>query len=386
MTYSGLMVELFETKAGVLTIDPESNKVASGKLKTLSVDKKENTVDEKEVKTLRLCGMSDEIYTYNKYRHFSEVVNLIKSESKNLEDEHKKYSRTMNIEQMKDFVEKNLGKVTNQKKILFKHLLICEKIVEEMSGNFERQQNIEETILRNGNRKQILTFIDEQLNTNAHRWNVLRLMCLLHICVGGLTADEVNKFIGSYLNTFGHSHLHVFQNLSKANLFPDISRTVSKNLIGIAQSTLPRKTQFQNEASKLKLIPNEEPTSSEGKQSVCPSYVFNGSYIPFIAQFANVLLKTESSAEFVAKFGHLESIKVTGSSIGDDLESFKDFATQNANKIFPIKPRTLFIYIVGGVTFAEVAACNMIEQLTGSKIVLASDRVTSGIDVIKASY
>lgn len=383
------MIELFETKAGILTIDPESNKINSGKLNVLSVDRKENSADEKEVKTLRLCGMSDEIYTYNKYRHFSEVANLIKSESKNLEEERNKYSREMNIEQMKDFVEKNLGKVTAQKKVLFKHLMICENIVQEMSENFERLQNIEETILRNGNRKQILAFIDEQLHTNAHQWNVLRLMCLLHICVGGLTADEVNKFMAGYLNTFGHKYLHVFQNLARANLFPDISRIVSKNLIGIAQSTLPKKTQFQYEAGKLKLIPNEEPTSSERKHSLpkaCPSYVFNGSYIPFIAQFANILLKAESSAEFTTKCGNLENMKVTGSSIGDELESFKDLPTQTSSKIFPIKPRKLFIFIVGGVTFAEVAACNMIEQLTGSKIVLASDRVTSGIDVMKASY
>ena len=239
VTYSALMVELFDIKAGTLTVDAENNKMKTGKLKFLCVDRKESSTDDVEVKTLRMCGTSDELYTYNKYRHFSEVVNLIKAESKNLEEERKKYSRDMNLDQMKEFVHQNLPKVAAQKKVLFKHLVICEKIVQEMSGNFERQQNIEEMILRNGNRKQILSYLDEQLHTNAHQWNILRLICLINICIGGFSSDEVNKFIGGYLNTFGHKHLDIFQNLMKAKLFPDINRVASKNFIGMAQSSLP---------------------------------------------------------------------------------------------------------------------------------------------------
>ena len=387
VTYSSLMVELFDVKAGILAIDPNNNKIKTGKLNFLNIESKDNSSDEAEVKTLRMCGTSDELYTYNKYRHFSEVVNLIKSESKNLEEERNKYSRKMNLEQMKEFVQQNLPKVAAQKKVLYKHLIICEKIVQEMSGNFERQQNFEEMIVRNENRKQILAYIDEQLHTNAHRFNILRLMCLYHICVGGLTADEVNKFIGAYLNTFGHKHLSVFLNLMNANLFPDINRVATKNLIGMAQSTMPKKTQFQIEAGKVKLVPNEEPTASDGKQSpkACPSYVFNGNYIPFIAQFASLLLKTENFTEFANKFAHLENLKVTGSCFKDDPENLKD-ATSHSSTAFPIKPRSLFVYVVGGITYAEIAACNMIESLTGSKIVLASDRITSGIDIMKAAF
>lgn len=387
VTYSGLMVELFEVKAGLLTIDAGNNKVKTGKLNFLNVDSKEQEADgEADVKTLRMCGTSDELYTYNKYRHFSEVVNLIKAESKNLEEERNKYSREMNLEQMKSFVEENLPKVAAQKKILFKHLVICEKIVQEMSGNFERQQSFEEMILRNGNRKQILAYIDEQMHTNAHQFNTLRLICLLHVCVGGLTADEVNKFIGGYLNTFGHKNLYVFLNLTKSNLFPDLNRVSSKNLIGMAQSTIPKKTQFQNEAGKLKLITNDESSVTDGKQPMakaCPSYVFNGNFVPFIAQFASLLMKTENSADFSGHFSHLENLKITGSSFSDEPEAIKDAMNLNS-RFFPLKPKSLFIFVVGGITYAEIAACSMVESLTGSKIVLASDKITSGVDLMKS--
>lgn len=108
VTYSGLMVELFEISAGILTIDSENNKIKSGKLNVF----KGNVTEDAEVKTLRMCGTSDELYTYNKYRHFSEVVNLIKSESKNLEEERNKYNRDMNIEQMKEVRVKIFERLT----------------------------------------------------------------------------------------------------------------------------------------------------------------------------------------------------------------------------------------------------------------------------------
>jgi hypothetical protein len=373
VTYSALMVELFEMSAGTLTIDAENNKMRNGKLEIF----KGKPSEDEEVKTLRMCGSSDELYTYNKYRHFSEVVNLIKSESKNLEEERSKYNRNMDIEQMKEFVQQNLPKVAAQKKVLYKHLILCEKIVQEMSGNFERQQNIEETVLRCGNRKQILAYIDEQLFTNPHQWNSLRLMCLFHVCCGGLGVEDSNKFIGSYLNTFGHKNLGVFQNLTKAKLFPDITKVASKNLIGIS---LPqRKTQFQNDVGKLKLISGDasDDPKSQKVAKACPSYVFNGNYIPLIAQLSNFLMKSESFAEFSSKFNHLDNFKVCA---GDELETSKDSAI-----IFPIKPRTLFIFVIGGITYAEIAATNMVESLTGSKIVLASDRIVSGIDMMRAS-
>uniref|UniRef100_A0A1B0DLC0 Vacuolar protein sorting-associated protein 33B n=1 Tax=Phlebotomus papatasi TaxID=29031 RepID=A0A1B0DLC0_PHLPP len=42
---------------------------------------------------------------------------------------------------------------------------------------------------------------------------------------------------------------------------------------------------------------------------------------------------------------------------------------------FPLKPRTVFVFVLGGVTYAEIAACDLVEKLTGSKIVLASNTI-----------
>ncbi|KAG5667506.1 hypothetical protein PVAND_015485 [Polypedilum vanderplanki] len=381
VTYSGLMLELYDMKAGVLNIEGE-NKISSGKLEFLK-DPPSKLDEQNDVKTLRMCGSSDEFYTLNKHNHFSDVVNIIKAESKNLEQEKRKYSRDMNLEQMKDFVEQNLPKVAAQKKVLYKHLIICEKIVQEMSLNFEKLQTVEEMIVRNENRKQIFAFFDECLSTNAHKFNILRLVALFHIFNGiGLSGDEINKIIGNYLNAFGHKYLYMFHNLHKAKLFPDILKPGPKNLLQIA-SNLTKKTSFMTDSLKLKLIPNtdNEIATNEKKKitKTCPSYVFNGNFIPLIAQLANLLIKAENFNEFVTKISGFDmKMQING-----ELKSLKD-ASENS-KFFPLRPKTVFIFVIGGISYAEVAACKIIESLTGSTIVVASDEVTNGMNLIKSA-
>lgn len=55
-------------------------------------------------------------------------------------------------------------------------------------------------------------------------------------------------------------------------------------------------------------------------------------------------------------------------------------------EFFPLKPRTIFCFVIGGITYAELGAINFIEKITGSKIVIASDCVASGADFIEAAF
>ncbi|CAG9812164.1 unnamed protein product [Chironomus riparius] len=379
VTYSGLMLELFDMKAGILNIEGE-NKISNGKLDILKEESKQ-LENHEDIKTLRMCGTSDELYTANKYKHFAEVVNIIKAESKSLEQEKRKYSRDMNLDQMKNFVEQNLPRVAAQKKVLYKHLIICEKIVQEMSLNFEKLQNVEEMILRYENRKQIISFIDESMSTNAHNLNVLRVMALIHI-FNGYSGDEIHRLVQNYLNAFGHKNIHIFHNLFKAKLFPNILKPSSTNLIKIA-SNLTKKTPFMTDAIKFKLIPIIENEILDKKKPTarkkCPSYVFNGNYIPYIAQVAQVLLQAQNFHDISPKLSTFD-VKILCND-ESNLKSLND--TQNV-KLFPLKPKTMFIFVIGGITYAEVAACKIIESLTGATIVVASDEVTNGMNLIKS--
>lgn len=402
VVYSGLLIELFESKTGYITINPEHNKIKSEKLDFLKTPSKAQP-KKAEILSLRMGGNFDDIYSSNKYRHFVDVVSLLSIESKNLEEEKKKYSRSMNIEEMKNYVETNLPRVTTQKGILYKHLRICELIVQELSINFERHQNIEEAILTNSNRRLIFSYIDELMNINAHKYNIMRLMCLCHISID-LQNDEVTRFITSFCNTFGFKYMSVFQNLFTGKLFPN-SLTMNKSKVPSIVSLNYKKNTFQVEVNKLKLIPSSSfmdenirteriltPIKPKKKDAVCPSFVFNGNYIPLIAQIANIILKAENFTDIFNKLGNIEQMMLSGRSLNDNLMSFKDVmadikrGNKSVDEIIPLKPKTMFIFVVGGITYAEIAACNLVEALTGSRIILASNSIISGSDIISSFF
>uniref|UniRef100_A0A336MNX7 CSON004627 protein n=1 Tax=Culicoides sonorensis TaxID=179676 RepID=A0A336MNX7_CULSO len=400
VVYSSLLLELFQYKSGYVTIDVENNRIVKEKLKFLQISKSEatDTKSKKDIATLRMHSGSDNIYKENRYRHFADVVSLLSSQAKSLGVESKTY-KEMKINEMKEFVSNKLPQVTAQKKELFKHLIACEAIVQELGATFERHQTIEENMLHNENRKQVIAYIEEMLSTDAHKFNTIRLMCLLHITCG-VAPDEASKFITNYCNAFGHQYLTVFNKLANAKLFPELGTSNRTNIL--SSISIPMKqTPFQIDANKLKLFPTESndvpdtqtPTKSPGiplkKDSTCSSYVFNGNYIPLVAQLAQVILKANNFDDISTKLAHLDTqIKISGKSIGDKMKTLSlaikrgDMTGPN----FPVRPKTIFIFIVGGVTYAEIAACNLIERFTGAKIVLASDSIITGSDLIEAAF
>ncbi|XP_055637555.1 vacuolar protein sorting-associated protein 33B [Toxorhynchites rutilus septentrionalis] len=395
VVYSGLLLEIHKFNSGSLTIDSTTNKIKQGKVAILQIEDEKKA--KQETTNLKMNGLQDLVYQENRYRHFSEVIGTLSAQAKALGLEGKMYSKDMKLSEMKDYVTNKLPKVAAQKKELFKHLLLCETIVEEVGTNFEKLQLIEESILTNTNRKQIMAYIEELLAADAHKYNTLRLICLYHVTIG-LSSEDMTKLMTSYLNAYGYRHLTVFNNLCQAKLFPDTTNLTKAKIL--SQISIPiLKSQFQIEANKLKLLPteinesnqstvssgNSAASTSSGKKQ-CPSYVFNGNYIPLCAQLCQLIANVSSFDDLNNRFGHLERLKLAGRNFGS--KTIRELSITNAkndvNRLLPLKVKTLFVFVIGGVSYAEVAACQLVEQLTGAKIVLASDSVVSGCDMIEA--
>uniref|UniRef100_A0A182QKT9 Vacuolar protein sorting-associated protein 33A n=1 Tax=Anopheles farauti TaxID=69004 RepID=A0A182QKT9_9DIPT len=409
VVYCGLLLEIQTLNSGSLMVDGENNKIRTGKLPFLQQDvaAQQSTASKQEATSLRMSGAQDMIYLEHRYRHFSEVISLLSSQAKALGLEGKAYSREMKLAEMKDYVTNKLPKVAAAKKELFKHLRLCETIVEEIGANFEKHQMIEESILTNTNRKQIMNYILELLSSDAHKYNTLRLVCLYHVTIG-LAGEDMTKLMTAYLNAFGYRHLSLFHNLFQARLFPDTTN-LSKTKI-LSQISIPTlKTPFQIEANKLKQLPtdtNEVPTiavsptagTSERDSGMnvgksCPSYVFNGNYIPLVAQLTHMIFAASSFDNLNTRLGHLERLKVSGRTLEQadhhyTPRTIKELSASGhkatLNQLLPFKQKTMFIFIVGGITYAEIAACHLLERTIGAKIVLSSDRIIAGHDLIES--
>lgn len=395
VTYSGLLLELFRSVAGTLQIDDTNNRIQSEKLPFLKIKSKTKEPTKSTVETatnLRLTASVDSIYQDNRYKHFADAINLLSAQAKTLGMEGQSI-QGMQINEMHRFVATKLPKVASQKKELFKHLILCESIVNELGSNFEQLQTMEESMLFNRNKKQTFQRIQELLTTDGHRFNALRHVCLMHLTCG-LTADECTNFMTNYLNAFGYQYLPVFSHLATAKLFPDLP-TLAKTKI-LTNISLPKwQNQFQTEANKMKLLPaaSEMPTTDgetgARRDPVCSSYVFNGCFIPVIAQLANSLLTANRFDEFAEKFGHSEQIMLHDTVQQTKISAKEAAAAHKRGEfvdIFPLKPRTLFVFFVGGVTYAEIAACNFVERITSSKIIVSSNCIVAGGDIIEAAF
>lgn len=386
--YSGLLLEVFKYKSGELDIQEDSNRIANGKIQVLRVPPA-TPVKSVPPTVLRMNSSYDEIYAENRYKHFAEASNLVRSQAKALGVEVQNINK-MKLNEMQDYVSKKLPKITEMKNKITKHLNVCEQVINELAGNFQKQQSLEDDVLNNTNRKRVLTQIDEILTIDGHKFNVIRMMCLVHIAMS-LSSDELSVFMRNYCNAFGHKYLYIFHRLAKANLLPDLDAINKSKLRANLQIPMFQQTEFQINANRLKLLaatPDKSTPNNEAPKA-CASYVFNGLYIPLAAQMISFLLRAQNFDDFCLKMGALEGVQMRLKDLAGpkELKQIQQaLKKKGITDKLPLRHRTIFVFVVGGISYAEISACNLVSKITGSKIVVASNCIWSGSDLIASAF
>ncbi|KAH8310931.1 hypothetical protein KR044_003491 [Drosophila immigrans] len=396
--YAGLLLEVFQLRAGEISIDNANNKIRSQKLQLLQGKSEQTPKSSSKPSCIRLNSTCDEIYGDNRYKHFAQASSSVRAQVKALSLEVQKLN-DLKLEEMHDYVARKLPKLTELKAKVLRHLNASE-IVIQMLGNFRQLQTLEEDILNNVSRKRLLSEIDMLLTTDGQRYNTLRLLCLLHLSAG-VAPDELQQFSRNYCNMFGHRELCVFQQLSQAGLLPGLQPERKSSTKLLSNLPLPKfqQTEFQANANRLKLLTScadaEQGPGSVADASVraasksCPSFVFNGTYIPLIAQLCSILLSASNADQLATKLSMIESVQVhvgAGQTSSPKAYASHVKTTGEANDVFPLRLRNLFVFVVGGANYAEIAACDLVAKLTNSQITVASDALLAGSDLIAAAF
>lgn len=449
-TYSGLLLEVFEYNAGFLKLHNDGNKITEQKLSIFNVEKIENdseistdasvtTNQSKSFSSFRLNGAHDIIYRDNRYKHFGAASSDIRSQAKTIGGEAQKLNQ-MKLQDIHDYVRRKLPEITNLKEKLLCHLNASEKLIQMLGGSYHKIQNLEYKILNNTiSKKNILKEIDEILVTDGQRYNTPRLLCLVHLCLG-LKNMELSNFMQNYCNYFGRDCLLAFQKLATAGLLPHLSENKSITLLPESLTSLAissslvsanpliqkgrtknifknmplnitktqqnlfklhcnrlglllteseskeldkvkDKDQSTNHAAALSLSPTKQ--NNYSAKHLSPSYVYNNLYIPLVAQLCSHILKAENTNDFSTKLSAFDDLRINGVTVENYNQSVKkgDFP-----ELLPLKNRNVLIYMLGGVSYAEIAACQLVAKLTESKIYIASDSILSGSDLISNAF
>lgn len=365
VTYVGLLDEVFGISSGTVELD--------GRV----TGNKEGTVK----KVTYQLSSSDAIYNEIKNRHFSDVFSFLSSKAKELHSEYDRH-RSMTLHDMKHYVATELQEVTALKRSLAYHIGICEVIIGEMGHRFESLHQAEQNMLEGRNKRENFNYIEECFATSG-KLSSLRLLCLLALTQDGLSADEVMSLKTQFLHCCGYEHLVAFRNLEKLGLLTRQGTGTNQGSVSsganegagkladrVAQvvSQLPKRVgSFQAFAHRLKLFP-EVSDEYDLKHPKDPGYVFGGLYVPVVCQLVSLLIKKELSPDEVMKLG--PSIGTTS-------------WAQNAGD-WSSAPHSFLVYFVGGVTYAEIAAFQLLEKLTGARILVAGTSIINGNSFIKS--
>lgn len=335
VTYTSLLDEVFGTQSGFVELNDDL---------VIPLDKQE-------------------IYLQIKNRHFSHVISFLKDKVKRIQEEFEKCQR-MEVKQIKEYVKKDLINITEQKKALSNHISACEMIIKRLGNHYEKLIDTEESILQNFSRLETLSYIEDCIAMNiVDKYSILRLMCLLSITQNGIPLEKLNELKSQFLNAYGYKYLPIFHNLEKIGLLvtqPSFSlvdtttSTLSNKMAKVVQSMT--KSSVQQMIQKLKLTPTNKDTS-DLKTSSNMSYVFSGSYVPAICKLVQMLHSSDIVKEDIPKIFPVSKV-----------ETFNETPTFN----------TFFVYFVGGVTYAEVAAFQLFEKLTGCQVIVGATNTING--------
>jgi hypothetical protein len=366
VTYSGLLDEVFGISSGTVELDSRVTGTQDGTGKKVSYQLSSN----------------DTIYNDIKNRHFSDVFTFLSSKAKELHSEYDR-SHNMALQEMKHYVTTELQKVTAMKRSLAYHIGACEAIIGEMGHQYESLHQVEQNMLEGRNKRENFNYVEECFATSG-KLSSLRLLCLLALTQDGLSSDETMVLKTQFLHCCGYEHLVTFRNLEKLGLLtrqsvgtnpgsiPSGASDTAGKLAGrVAQvvSQLPKRGgAFQAFAHKLKLFP-ELSEEYDVKHPKDPGYVFGGSYVPVVCQLVNLLIKKELSPDEVMKL-----VPGTGA----------NSSARKTGELDSSAPQSFLVYFVGGVTYAEIAAFQLLEKLTGARILVAATSVINGNSFIQS--
>ena len=326
VTYAGLLHEVVEINVGTGTL---------GKSQT------------------KLDPEKDQIYGEVRDTPCSDVFPILHGKAKSLKSEQNAI-QTMKLSEMERYIATRLQKTRDMTRQLAFHISACQLIADTLGSDFQFLQKIEKSVLECKERKECLNYIERYIDD--HPLRTLRLLCLLSIASDGIAQNELHSVQKLHLHAHGYKHIPLFYKLQTIGLL----KCRAENIL----HKLPNwSSEWNSNAQKLRLLPSYS-KQAEQKGRTCPSYVFNNTYIPLIAQVLSLVAGQERDPKSLEELGILPNCAISG---------------QRGS----ILPKMVVVCVIGGLTYAEIAACRLVEKSNGIRLVLASDSITTGNNILE---
>jgi hypothetical protein len=246
VTYEALLDEVFGIRLGVLDFEQAATEPKGEGLAKEKVD----------------LAAREKLFDQIRYKHFSSIFGLITAHAQQIRQAQAK-AQSMNVGEMKDFVQKNLRDLKLASRSVSIHIGASETITEEKGYIYEHHIPLELELTRGGSSasRAAVSHLESRALPQLYPSDVsLRLMCLASLCSsGGLSAAEYTRLKKSFCDAHGHRHLATFLKLERAGLLR-CKGGVTSTSAGVNFS----RPDFQQLSSKLGLIPHQRKQCQKG--------------------------------------------------------------------------------------------------------------------------
>ena len=370
LTYEGLIDELFEIKNNQTKVDTSvvgaqaqsSNAAAQTRKRTIQLDS------------------SDKLYHQLRDANFAIVGSLLSKVARRLQQVQTDYEsrqQTQTIAELKQFVSQ-LPTYQQEQASASVHSGLAEEIrnytrTDQFTGLLQVQQNLAAGIDPSSQSEKI----EEMVARATPIREVLRLLCLYSCISGGIRQREYDHFRRLILQGYGYQHMLTLNKLEKLQLLlPRSSPLAAMIPMTGGSGTGGTTTNYTYLRKQLRLVVDE--VKEDDPNDV--AYVYSG-FAPLSIRLVQCVLQKQYLLSFAKGGSANANAAATSGSTSQGWHGFEDAVKHVRGQVFyelqkgedkAVKARallsgsgnkqTVFVVVVGGITFAEIAALRFIAK------------------------
>lgn len=400
LTYEGLIDEFVGIKNNHADVDISIVGVAPIATQGASSTPSHSAATPPGMKRKIQLDSSDTLFKHLRDANFAIVGDILNRVARRLENDYESRHQARTTSELREFVNKLPGYQQEHHSLKI-HTNLAEEIVRQTRTDIFRkflevQQNNAAGLDSSGYHE----IIEELISRDVPIKSVLRLLCLESCMSGGLRSKDLDNFKRQILQAYGYQHLATFRSLEKMELLQPRSSAAAMLIPGAtAVGGTGTKTNYSYLRKHLRLVIEE--VSEKDPNDI--SYVYSG-FAPLSVRLVQCVLQKPYMASLIKGGGPVAAGSVPPSAYAASSASpgwlgFEDIVKSARGSTFNIVQKgddkttrarqtlsggggvkTTYVFFLGGITFAEIAALRFIARQEESrrKIIICTTCIING--------
>lgn len=399
LTYEGLVDEIFEIKHNQTEIDSTViGAGAAGQTPQNSVSGP-STAPKQSLKRKIQVDSSDQLFNQLRNANFAIVGGILNSVAKRLETNYESRHGAKTTSELREFVNK-LPSYQAEHSSLHIHTNLAEEIMRlTRSDIFRKVLEVQQNIAAGADPATQHDLVEELIARDVPLNSVLRLLCIESCVGGGLRPRDLDNFKRQILHAYGYQHLLTLDALEKMGLLQARSSATAMILpSGGGGGASGLKTNYNYLRKALRLIVDE--VDEQNPNDI--SYVYSG-YAPLSIRLIQCILQkpyilsltknlpppaaiASSGVSSPGWLGFEDIVKSARGSTFNIVQKADEKATRAKQTLTgPGGVKTVIVYFLGGITFAEIAALRFIaeQEAERRRILICTTGIINGNRMMK---